>query len=168
MMNQVNILKWYTLLLPLPVPMNASLSAVSPSAFATCPSGLWSSRASNFRGFNIHSSEGRMQFQRTAGNQMATPISTKRNTTSCQLRVSTGTFVFQNSDSVSEKRKPTISISISAWLRRPMRDWCSWELFICGLVSSLVFFNGSTSAGFASWRALETNPPRTWMGKIVF
>ncbi len=35
-------------------------------------------------------------------------------------------FVFQNCSSVSEKRKPTVTIIMSAWLRSPSLDWCSW------------------------------------------
>lgn len=54
------------------------------------------------------------------------------------------TLVFQNSDSVSENRNPTMIINIKAWLNRPMRDWCSWELLILGR-SSTSCCNGSVS-----------------------
>lgn len=53
------------------------------------------------------------------------------------------TLVFQNSDSVSENRKPTMMVSMSAWLNKPTRDWCSCELFICAL--SISVLSGSVS-----------------------
>lgn len=71
-----------------------------------------------------------MQFQRTQGNHMATPNSTTRKTTSKMLRLSSGTFFFQNSPRISERRKHTVMISMSACETKPSRDWCSWAVSI--------------------------------------
>ena len=112
-----------------------------------------SSRLRIFFGFNIHSCSGLewrkknrqkcarrnsltsvelenqsahlMQFHRTQGNHRATPSSTTRKTTSKRLRLSSGTFFFQNSPSISDNIKQTVMISMTACETRPRRDWCS-------------------------------------------
>merc|ERR1719242_1154920 len=51
-----------------------------------------------------------MQFQRTQGNQSATPISTTRKMTTWVLREVRSTLPFQNSDRVSLNKNPTVMI----------------------------------------------------------
>merc|ERR1719225_1533819 len=68
-----------------------------------------------FFGLRIQSCSGRMQFQRTQGNQSATPISTTRKMMTCVFCEVRSTFGFQNWESVSLRRKPTVTIIMRAW-----------------------------------------------------
>lgn len=80
---------------------------------------------SNLRGFKIHSCSGAIEFHRQHGNHNANPTSNERNTMSYQFRDDTGTLFFQKSPNVSDAKKPTMMIIITAWLNRPKRAWCT-------------------------------------------
>ncbi len=92
-----------------------------------------------------------IQFQRTQGNHKATPSSTTRNKTSKTLRLSSGTFFFQNSPRISESRKQTVMRSIIACETRPNRDWCSWAV-------SMDCLNGT---GFRPWITFKFKKTKT-------